>query len=513
MHLTVNVPFARLGGPKRVQSCVLACSYSNANTPQSTCTYLLRVMKQMRASPKPAESTVVAGKYRLTAKLGQGGMAEVWEAINVDLDLSVALKLCRPEFAETPELAQRLIREAKAVARLSHPNIVRVFDTGLTAEGAPFVVMERLRGRTLRAQMFEWSNSQVDDAFLVRALMAVGEALDCAHRNGLVHRDVKPDNVFLAEMPDGRIQPKLLDFGIVKLASYDRQLTHTGMTLGSPAYMAPEQAGGEPDVDGRADLWAASVVLFEALAGRLPFDGDNYNALLRDILMEPVPDLVQILRGQGIRLTPQKRALANVASRGLQKPRAERWQSAREFVQALERSLGAEEVNEERFSLPELLLGPGGEGSLSGGNASGVSRKRLWAGLGVLLILVAAAAVLLLPAPEPTSPDAGAQSSAAAQISAPARGMAVEVPMVSVAPTSVSNSAPAALGAPLPSAASTAQTSSDSTEITAPIQQPARRSTTSKKRQLARPVAPVGSAATPDKPVGTLPPEVFKQPY
>ncbi len=312
-------------------------------------------MSQPLIAGTAASSSLIAGKYQLVSKLGEGGMAEVWEAINIDLDSPVALKLCRPEVAHATSLATRLLREAKAVARLTHPNIVRVYDAGLTAEGAPFIVMERLKGHTLRAESQE--SAVVSVPFLIRTMMAVGEALDFAHQHGLVHRDIKPDNIFLAETPDGKVQPKLLDFGIVKLWGYDTHLTQTGMTLGSPAYMAPEQAGGESDVDGRADIWGACVVLFEALTGHLPFQADNYNAVLRKILMEPAPDVWQELRAAGVSFSPTVEALANVITRGLRKPRDERWQTARDFVGALERCLDpTRDVVEQRISRLELGL-------------------------------------------------------------------------------------------------------------------------------------------------------------
>lgn len=356
-------------------------------------------MSQPLIAGTTTSASLVAGKYQLVAKLGEGGMAEVWEAVNIDLDSPVALKLCRPEVAHATSLATRLLREAKAVARLTHPNIVRVYDAGLTAEGAPFIVMERLKGHTLRTEFHELAAINVP--FLIRTMMAVGEALDFAHQHGLVHRDIKPDNIFLAETPDGKVQPKLLDFGIVKLRDYDTHLTQTGMTLGSPAYMAPEQAGGESDVDGRADLWGACVVLFEALTGHLPFQADNYNAILRKILMEPAPDVWQELRAAQMSSSPTLDALANVITRGLRKARDERWQTARDFVGALERCLDpAQDVVEQRISRLELGLNTSQQRlvrssqetavSIPAESTPGLSRRAKWSALGALVLLVAA---------------------------------------------------------------------------------------------------------------------------
>jgi serine/threonine protein kinase len=274
---------------------------------------------------------VIGGKYRLVERLGEGGIAEVWEAVNVDLDAPVAVKVCRPNSAD-PTSVQRLIQEARAAARLMHPSIVRVYDTGLTEHGAPYVVMERLQGVNLRAEIER--EGPIDLLYVVNTMIAVADALELAHRHGIVHRDVKPDNIFLAEVDAGRVQPKLLDFGIIKIEGYSANLTKTGTTLGSPAYMAPEQAAGELDVDARADVWSACVVLFEAMTGRLPFEAANYNALMRSILTEPVPNVIASFELAGV-LTPFSVAIARVVQRGLEKERSARWQTAAALRDAL----------------------------------------------------------------------------------------------------------------------------------------------------------------------------------
>lgn len=274
---------------------------------------------------------VVGGKYRLIEPLGAGGIAEVWDAVNVDLDAPVAVKVCRPTASDTTSVL-RLIQEARAAARLMHPSIVRVYDTGLTEQGAPYIVMERLRGATLRAELER--EGPIDLLYVVNTMIAVADALELAHRHGIVHRDVKPDNIFLAEVDAGRVQPKLLDFGIIKIDGVSATLTQTGTTLGSPAYMAPEQAGGEGNIDARADVWSACVVLFEAMTGRLPFEAPNYNALMRRILLDPVPEVLELLE-QASMLTPFAVAVARVVQRGLHKDRDARWQSAAELRDAL----------------------------------------------------------------------------------------------------------------------------------------------------------------------------------
>lgn len=278
-----------------------------------------------------AAGAVIGGKYRLVERLGEGGIAEVWEAVNVDLDAPVAVKVCRPDMAD-PTSVQRLIQEARAAARLMHPSIVRVYDTGLTEQGAPYVVMERLRGVNLRVEIER--DGPIDLLYIVNTMIAVADALELAHRHGVIHRDVKPDNIFLAEVDAGRVQPKLLDFGIIKIEGYKTNLTKTGTTLGSPAYMAPEQAAGESDVDARADVWSACVVLFEALTRRLPFEAANYNALMRSILSDPVPNVLGSF-ADAAPLTPFSTAIGRVVQRGLSKERSARWQSAGELRDAL----------------------------------------------------------------------------------------------------------------------------------------------------------------------------------
>lgn len=309
---------------------------------------------------------IVGGKYRLVERLGEGGIAEVWEAVNLDLDAPVAVKLCRPHTSDEDSL-RRLVQEARAAARLMHPSIVRVYDTGLTEQGLPYVVMERLVGKTLRAELDRIE--PVDLLYIVNTMIAVLDALVFAHRHGIVHRDVKPDNIFLTEVDAGRVQPKLLDFGIIKIQGQEfaAHLTKTGTTLGSPAYMSPEQAAGEDSVDARADIWSACVVLFEALTGQMPFEGPNYNALMRKILTDPVPSIRALLKADG-RLTPFSEAVARTVQQGLCKEREDRWPSAQALRDALSEcvplALASETASQGRLSAYHLVrTGKGSAGA------------------------------------------------------------------------------------------------------------------------------------------------------
>ncbi len=258
----------------------------------------------------------IAGKYRLESRLGQGGMGEVWRATNIALDASCAIKLIRAEMQEK-SARDRLIQEARAAARLGHPAIVRVFDVGETQRGDPFIVMELLEGESLGAVLER--SGQLRPTLSVQTLLPIADGLSIAHKRGIVHRDLKPDNVFMAESGERRLQPKLVDFGVVKLEQTAEQskLTNAGMVVGSPAYMSPEQARGMEDVDGRSDIWAFCVMLFEALSGRLPFEANNYNALLRAIVEEDAPQVTQYAD-----VDPR---LAAIIDSGLVKDRDQRW--------------------------------------------------------------------------------------------------------------------------------------------------------------------------------------------
>lgn len=270
--------------------------------------------------------SVLHQKYRLEELLGEGGMGAVWRAHHLQLDLPVALKLLRGETPKNEVLTERLRIEARAAARLVHPAIVRVFDIDATDAGEPFIVMELLDGESL-ASLLERGRLSGESA--VQTLLPIAEALVLAHSKGIIHRDLKPHNVFMAK--DGeRVQPKLLDFGIAKLTASPMpagNLTDTGILLGSPDYMCPEQARGQSDVDYRADIWQFCVVLYEAVSSHTPFDGDNYNALMRAIVENdptplPLSDSVD-------------HRLADLIFWGLAKDRAERPGTVHELGRAL----------------------------------------------------------------------------------------------------------------------------------------------------------------------------------
>lgn len=267
---------------------------------------------------------IVSDKYRLTRLLGEGGMGVVWLARNLALDCDVAIKLLR-QGEKTDQLERRMLKEAQAVARLGHPAILRVFDFGTTHRKDPYMVMEVLDGEDL-AQTLD-RNGRLSPIKAVRTLLPILHALSTAHQKGIVHRDLKPENIFLCTTDGGYVQPKVVDFGIVQTEAPEvDRLTRLGTVLGTPAYLSPQQARGE-DVDQRTDVWSAAVVLYEMMTCRLPFDGGNYNALMRSIIEDVPPPITNFGTGDA--------ALWMIIERGLAKRVTERWPSMAEFGCAL----------------------------------------------------------------------------------------------------------------------------------------------------------------------------------
>jgi serine/threonine-protein kinase len=283
---------------------------------------------------------VIAGKYLLMEKLGEGGMGAVWRAHNETLDIDVAVKLIRSEATDSIEgerAGERLLQEARAAARLGHPAIARVFDFGLSDRTDPFIVMELLKGEDLAEALGR--RGRISATKAVGTLMPIAHALAAAHAKGIVHRDIKPENIYLARAEDGHVQPKLVDFGIAKIErGKNHRLTQTGTMLGSPIYMSPEQARGD-DVDHLADVWAFCVVLFEMVAGRPPFEGKNYNALLYSIIADEPPTITSFGGGDD--------ELWQILKRGFEKDPDKRWPSIRELGVALARWMIARHAHED----------------------------------------------------------------------------------------------------------------------------------------------------------------------
>lgn len=281
--------------------------------------------------------TVVGDKYQLLRKAGEGAMGSVWVATNTALEANVAIKVLRPEM-RSPAIAERLLREARAAAKLSHPGIVRVFDLGKTAGGTPYIVMELLEGEALRDVLCR--EHRLAPEVAVSILLPVASAMHAAHERGVVHRDLKPDNVMLANQGDGRIRPKVVDFGIAKVTWTEPESGSTGAAvIGTPQYMPPEQALGQGHIDHRADVWALCTMLYEVIAGETPYAGEHGFGTLRAIIQDPVRSLVERCGSDP--------ALWSIIERGLRKDPAERWGSMRELGGALAAWLVARGVSED----------------------------------------------------------------------------------------------------------------------------------------------------------------------
>jgi len=231
---------------------------------------------------------IVEGKYKIEALIGRGGMGAVFRAVNERIRKPVALKILYRGFEHGSESERRFLREARVASSLGHPNIVEVFDLGHLDDGKPFQVMELLEGQSL-AQRIQSEGALPEEEALEIAEQILS-ALEAAHERGIIHRDLKPENVFLVERR-GVTVAKLLDFGVSKSTNdQTMSLTVTGVVVGTPYYLSPEQARGERDIDHRVDLWAMGVLLYESLTGVLPFNADNYEQLLRKILSSrPLP--------------------------------------------------------------------------------------------------------------------------------------------------------------------------------------------------------------------------------
>jgi serine/threonine-protein kinase len=234
---------------------------------------------------------VLASRYRVVRQIGQGGMGVVLEAEHTVSGKRVAIKWLHPKIANEPDAGQRFLREARAAARVRHPNVVDVYDV-LQHDGAVFLVMELLEGESLQ-QVLERGQLPIPE--LIALLIEAMRGVSAAHQHGVVHRDIKPENIFLTRMPDRATPcPKLLDFGISKLTEHadggdNLKLTQTGEALGTPMYMSYEQLQGARDIDGRADVYAFAVILYEALTGQPPYVADTFSQLLLMIATQEPP--------------------------------------------------------------------------------------------------------------------------------------------------------------------------------------------------------------------------------
>lgn len=248
------------------------------------------------ASERTGPGTVIARRYRVDHIVGQGGMATVWAATDMESGLRVALKFMRPEDAREPTSRERFFREGRTVMGLSHPNIVRVHAVAETEVGTPFLVMDLLAGESLRARLSRDRRLSVAETCHLAAQIA--SALATAHAAGITHRDLKPENVIVTAG-----HARVVDFGVAKVSSIARDestlmsLTQTGSLVGTPLYMAPEQVYGDRDVDSRADVWALGIIVYECLTGGRPTEAEGLGQIIKRITRGPLPSLSQVAPG------------------------------------------------------------------------------------------------------------------------------------------------------------------------------------------------------------------------
>ncbi len=269
-------------------------------------------------------------------------MGAVWSARNESTDRDFALKLMLPDAAQNPVALQRFFQEAKASGRLRHRCVVEVYDLGRVESvsgkasdphaGTPYIVMELLEGEPLDSILRRRKALPIGTT--MRLVGDLARGLDVAHTQGIIHRDLKPGNIFLHRTIEGNIVPKILDFGISKLVgpTIDPIATSAGTVLGSPAYMSPEQAGGEVDVDGRSDIWSLGVMLYKCLCGNVPFQAPNYNALIMAIARN-VPTPIEE-RVQGL-----PREVAAIVGKCLSKTRDGRYSTGKTLAAAIDEAL------------------------------------------------------------------------------------------------------------------------------------------------------------------------------
>ncbi len=275
-------------------------------------------------------------KYDIIRVIGRGGMGTVYEAVNTAIGKRVAMKFIDADTVNNADAVARFQREAQAASAVESAHIVDIFDSGISEEGQPYIVMELLRGEDLGHRIKRCGRLDLPEAVHVTAQILRGLAR--AHQAGIVHRDLKPDNIFLVDRDDDPSFTKILDFGISKVRRRGETPVHTltrqGTVLGTPFYMSPEQAQALPDVDARSDLWAVGAILYECLTGRPPYTGGSYEQVIVNICMNDAEDVRAYNPG-----VPELVAL--VIARALARDRDERFQDAREFLDALRSGSGA----------------------------------------------------------------------------------------------------------------------------------------------------------------------------
>src|SRR6187455_270277 len=278
--------------------------------------------------------TTLAGKYRIDARLNEGGMGTVYRGTHVLMDKTVAIKVLRPSLAADEKIVARFSREARAASRISHPNALSVTDFGEDESGNVFLVMEFLSGKTLKQVIRD--DGPLPLARVVDITRQIGDALNAAHEQNVVHRDLKSDNIMLLDTMTGD-HAKVLDFGIAKInepeGAFDTGLTAPNLVIGTPQYMSPEQCSQEAEIDSRSDIYSLGVILYEMLVGHVPFSGDSPTMVMMKHLQEPVPSVLE-------ERSDVPASVARVVARAMAKVRDNRYQNVAELVEDLTLAAG-----------------------------------------------------------------------------------------------------------------------------------------------------------------------------
>jgi serine/threonine-protein kinase len=271
---------------------------------------------------------VLDGRYRVGRRIGLGGTGVVFEALSLADHSVVAIKTLRPCFVTHPDLGRRLRREGEIARRVRHPGIVPVLDEGTLRDGSPYIVMPLLTGESLSRLLLRLGT--LDFASVASIVARVAAILHSAHCAGYVHRDVKPEHVLLERSPSGELLIYLLDFGVcsAREAPPEERGREKGKVFGTPSYVSPEQAAGECDVDGRADLFSLGVLMFEALVGHVPFTASSVSKLLLRIIQEDAPRVSH-------ELTNVEPAIDDIVARLMARDKEDRFPSARALSRAL----------------------------------------------------------------------------------------------------------------------------------------------------------------------------------
>src|SRR6185503_13220824 len=288
----------------------------------------------LEKDPDSLVGVTLAGKYRIDARLNEGGMGTVYRGTHVLMDKTVAIKVLRPSLAADEKIVARFSREARAASRISHPNALSVTDFGEDENGIVFLVMEFLSGRTLKQLIRD--DGPLPLPRVVEIIRQVGDALHAAHVQGVVHRDLKSDNIMLVDTMAGD-HAKVLDFGIAKInepdGAVDTNLTAPNLVIGTPQYMSPEQCSQDSEIDSRSDIYSLGVILFEMLVGHVPFSGDSPTIVMMKHLQEPVPSILE-------ERSDLPASVARVVARAMAKVRDNRYQNVAELIEDLTLAAG-----------------------------------------------------------------------------------------------------------------------------------------------------------------------------